>query len=104
MKGPTRSCRGRREVLIAGMGVLAAPLLTSTANAPAALVNVGAMESLQGVNGSDLVLDRRSIAGSVIGGIAETQEVVALCSTEHQVELIGVADINRAYERVVNKD
>src|SRR2546425_9926660 len=40
---------GRREVLIAGMGVLAAPLLTSTANASAALVNVGAMESLQGV-------------------------------------------------------
>ena len=65
---------GRREVL--GMGVLAAPLLTSTANASAALVNVGAIESLHGVNGSDLVLDRRSIAGSVIGGIAETQEVV----------------------------
>ncbi len=44
---------GRREVLIAGMGVLAAPLLTSTANASAALVNVGAMESLQGVIASD---------------------------------------------------
>ena len=75
---------GRREVLIAGMGVLAAPLLTSTAKASAALVNVGAMESLQCVIASDLVLGRRSIAGSVIGGIAETQEVVDLCSTEHR--------------------
>lgn len=44
---------GRREVLIAGMGVLAAPLLTSTANAPDALVNVGAMESFQCVIASD---------------------------------------------------
>ena len=72
-EGTNPALPGRREVL--GMGVLTAPLLTSTANASAALVNVGAMESLQGVNGSDLVLGRRSIAGSVIGGIAETQDV-----------------------------
>jgi uncharacterized zinc-type alcohol dehydrogenase-like protein len=47
------------------------------------LVNVGAMGQLQGVGGIDLVYARKSIA---------------------DIELIGVQDINRAYERVVNKD
>jgi len=80
-EGTNPALPGRREVL--GMGVLAAPLLTSTANAPDALVNVGAMESFQCVIASDWC-SAGGVAGSVIGGIAETQEVVDLCSTEHQ--------------------
>jgi uncharacterized zinc-type alcohol dehydrogenase-like protein len=73
----------------------------------ATLVNVGAMEEFQGVIGINLVYARRSISGSMIGGIAETQEVIDYCAARNikaDIELIRVEDINRAYERVVNKD
>ena len=73
----------------------------------ATLVNVGAMEEFQGVIGINLVYARKSIAGSMIGGIAETQEVIDYCaarSIKADIELIRVEDINRAFERVVNKD
>ena len=65
------------------------------------------MEQLQGINGLALVFGRKSVAGSVIGGIAETQEVIDYCAARNikaDIELIGVEDINRAYKRVVNKD
>lgn len=71
------------------------------------LVNVGAMEPLQGIGGIDLVYARKSVAGSMIGGIAETQEVIDYCAArgiKADIELIGVRDINRAFERVINKD
>ncbi len=73
----------------------------------ATLVNVGAMEPLEGVHGIDLVYARRSIAGSMIGGIAETQEVIDYCAArgiKADIELIRAEDINKAYERVVKKD
>ncbi|MBV8348666.1 MAG: NAD(P)-dependent alcohol dehydrogenase [Mycolicibacterium sp.] len=73
----------------------------------ATLVNVGAMEQLQGVTGIDLVYARKGIAGSMIGGIAETQEVIDYCAARNikaDIELIRADEINRAYERVVNKD
>jgi uncharacterized zinc-type alcohol dehydrogenase-like protein len=73
----------------------------------ATLVNVGAMEQFQGINGIDLVLGRKSLAGSMIGGIAETQEVIDYCAARNikaEIELIRPEDINRAYERVVGKD
>jgi uncharacterized zinc-type alcohol dehydrogenase-like protein len=71
------------------------------------LVNVGAMKDLQGINGLALVFGRKSVAGSVIGGVAETQEVIDYCAARNikaDIELIRVEDINRAYERVVKKD
>lgn len=73
----------------------------------ATLVNVGALEQLQGISGRGLIVGRKSIAGSVIGGIAETQEVIDYCTARNikaDIELISIKDINRAYERVVNKD
>jgi uncharacterized zinc-type alcohol dehydrogenase-like protein len=73
----------------------------------ATLVNVGALEQLQGLNGSALIFGRKSIAGSVIGGIAETQEVIDYCAARNikaDIELIRAEDINKAYDRVVNKD
>jgi uncharacterized zinc-type alcohol dehydrogenase-like protein len=49
-------------------------------------------------------MHRRSIAGSVIGGIRETQEMLDFCA-EHQiesdVETIPMGQVNEAYERVV---
>jgi alcohol dehydrogenase (NADP+) len=65
------------------------------------------MEEVQGVGGIDLVHGRKSLAGSMIGGIAETQEVIDYCAARNikaEVEVIGVQDINRAYDRVVSKD
>ena len=49
----------------------------------------------------------KSLAGSVVGGIAETQHVIDYCTARNikaDIELIRAEDINRAYERVVNKD
>ena len=50
---------------------------------------------------------RNSLAGSMIGGIAETQEVIDYCAARNikaDIALIHPEDINRAYEQVVNKD
>jgi alcohol dehydrogenase (NADP+) len=47
------------------------------------------------------------VAGSLIGGIAETQEVIDYCAArgiKADVEVVRAEDINRAFERVVNKD
>jgi hypothetical protein len=74
----------------------------------ATLVNLGAMEPLEGgINGMMLAFGRKSLAGSVIGGIAETQEVIDYCAARNikaDIELIGPNQINQAYDRVVNKD
>jgi uncharacterized zinc-type alcohol dehydrogenase-like protein len=43
----------------------------------------------------------------MIGGVAETQDVIDYCAARDikaDIELVGVQDINRAYKRVVNKD
>lgn len=73
----------------------------------ATLVNVGAMEELKGIDGINLVYARKSIAGSMIGGIAETQEVIDYCAARNikpDIELIRPDQINQAFDRVVNKD
>ena len=54
-----------------------------------------------------LILHRRSIAGSVIGGIRETQEMLDFCAThsiESDIELIPIQRVNGAYERVLKGD
>jgi uncharacterized zinc-type alcohol dehydrogenase-like protein len=54
-----------------------------------------------------LILGRRSVAGSVIGGIAETQEMLDFCG-EHgitsDIEVINIQEINAAYERMLKSD
>ncbi len=73
----------------------------------ATLVNVGALDDLQPVNGLLLAGGRRSLAGSAIGGIAETQAVVDYCATRGivaDVELIRPDQIAEAFDRVVSKD
>jgi uncharacterized zinc-type alcohol dehydrogenase-like protein len=75
--------------------------------ADATLVNVGAMEELRGITGINLINARRSIAGSMIGGIAETQEVIDYCAARNikaDIELVRPDQISQAFERVVNKD
>ena len=54
-----------------------------------------------------LIFNRRRIAGSVIGGICETQEMLNFCA-EHQIEsdieTISIEHVNEAYERVLKGD
>lgn len=58
-------------------------------------------------NIGNLIFKRRQIAGSLIGGIKETQEMLDFCA-EHNIvsdiELIDIKDINTAYERMVKGD
>ena len=54
-----------------------------------------------------LILHRRRIAGSVIGGIRETQEMLDFCAIhgiESDIELIPIQQVNEAYERVLKGD
>jgi len=71
------------------------------------MVNVGAPAEPLEVNAFALLGGRRSWAGSMIGGIPETQEVLDFCA-EHdiapEVEVIGADRINEAYERVLKSD
>jgi uncharacterized zinc-type alcohol dehydrogenase-like protein len=72
-----------------------------------ALVNVGAPEQPLSVPAFALITGRRSLAGSMIGGIRETQEMLDFCA-EHgigaEVEVIGADQIDEAYDRVVASD
>jgi alcohol dehydrogenase (NADP+) len=72
-----------------------------------ALVNVGAPPEALPVHVFSLIPGRRSFAGSAIGGIAETQEMLDFCA-EHglgaEIEVIEASQINEAYERVLASD
>ena len=71
------------------------------------MIIVGIPPEDSAYNAAKLISKRRSIIGSMIGGIAETQEMLNYCA-EHNIfsdiELIGVNDINTAYERVIKSD
>lgn len=76
-----------------------------TLNINGTLVLVGYLGPLEPVpNTAPMVLGRKSIAGSLIGGIAETQELLDFCA-EHgivsDIEIIRMQDINEAYERML---
>jgi alcohol dehydrogenase (NADP+) len=81
--------------------------LLSLLKVDGALVNVGAPEEPVSLNLFSLIGGNKNLAGSMIGGIAETQEMLDFCA-EHglgaEIELIGADRINEAYERVVASD
>ncbi|CAM5638485.1 NAD(P)-dependent alcohol dehydrogenase [Streptomyces aurantiogriseus] len=72
-----------------------------------AFVNVGAPEEPVALNLFSVIGGRKTLAGSGIGGIQETQEMLDFCA-EHgfgaEIELIGATEINEAYERVLGSD
>jgi uncharacterized zinc-type alcohol dehydrogenase-like protein len=72
------------------------------------LVLVGYLGSLDPMlNTVPMILGRKSVAGSVIGGIAETQELLDFCGEHNitsEIELIRIQDINEAYERMLKSD
>jgi uncharacterized zinc-type alcohol dehydrogenase-like protein len=71
------------------------------------MVVVGVPENRVPVGAGPLVVGRRSLSGSMIGGIAETQEMLDFCG-EHgiasEIEVIPIQRVNDAYERVVASD
>jgi len=68
---------------------------------------VGAPEKPLAVSAFALLFGRRSLSGSIIGGIAETQEMLDFCG-EHNitadVEVIPIQKVNEAYERLIRSD
>ena len=72
-----------------------------------AMVMVGALTALDPLMGYNLIGGRKTVAGSAIGGMAETQEMLDFCA-EHNivsdVEMIQIAEVNAAYERLLKND
>jgi alcohol dehydrogenase (NADP+) len=68
---------------------------------------VGAPEKPLAVSAFSLLFGRRSLSGSPIGGIAETQEMLDFCGTHNitaDVEVIPIQKVNEAYERLLMSD
>ncbi|MBT2409258.1 NAD(P)-dependent alcohol dehydrogenase [Streptomyces sp. ISL-12] len=71
------------------------------------LANVGAPEEPISLNLFSLIGGGKNLAGSMIGGIAETQEMLDFCAAHGigaEIELIEASQINEAYERVLASD
>jgi uncharacterized zinc-type alcohol dehydrogenase-like protein len=71
------------------------------------LTLVGAPEQPLPVAAFNLLLPRRNFAGSAIGGIAETQEMLDFCGTHgivSDIEIIPIQKINEAWDRLVKQD
>jgi uncharacterized zinc-type alcohol dehydrogenase-like protein len=68
---------------------------------------VGAPEKPLSVAAFNLLFGRRSLSGSIIGGIAETQEMLDFCGKNNitaDVEIIPIQKVNEAYERLLKAD
>ena len=71
------------------------------------LTLVGASEKPFAVSGFGLLFGRHSLSGSLIGGIAETQEMLDVCGSHNitaDVEIIPIQKINEAYGRMLKSD
>jgi uncharacterized zinc-type alcohol dehydrogenase-like protein len=71
------------------------------------LTIVGAPEKPLAVSAFSLLMGCRNLSGSLIGGIAETQEMLDFCGAHHltaDVEVIPIQQVNEAYERLLKSD
>lgn len=71
------------------------------------MVMVGSVEPLTRVDGAPFIFRRRTLAGSLIGGLPETQEMLDFCGQHNitcDIETIAMKDVNVAYERTVKGD
>ena len=80
----------------------------ATLNIDGTLVLVGYLGGLEPIlNTVPMIMGRKSVAGSLIGGIAETQEMLDFCGKHNivsEIEMIKMQDINEAYERMIKSD
>lgn len=68
---------------------------------------VGALGELKSMQTPQLIFGRRAVAGSLIGGIKETQEMLDFCGENNitsDIEMINMNDINTAYKRMEKSD
>jgi uncharacterized zinc-type alcohol dehydrogenase-like protein len=79
-----------------------------TLNTNGTLVLVGYLGPLDPMlNSVPMILGRKTVAGSLIGGIAETQELLDFCGKHNiisDIEIINIQDINQAYARMLKSD
>lgn len=79
-----------------------------TLNTNGTLVLVGYLGPLDPMlNSMPMIMGRKTVAGSLIGGIAETQELLDFCGKHNitsEIEIINIQDINKAYERMLKSD
>ena len=71
------------------------------------MILVGVPDKPTALEPFPLIMHRRRLAGSVIGGIRETQEMLDFCAErkiESDVEVIPIQQVNEAYERVLKRD
>lgn len=71
------------------------------------MVVVGAIDQLPGLHGGMLVMRNRVIAGSLIGGLPETQEMLDFCATHDilpEIETIRIDEVNDAWDRMEKGD
>ena len=71
------------------------------------LTLVGAPEKPLAVSGFGLLIGRRSLSGSLIGGLPETQEMLDFCGAHNitaDVEVIPIQKVNEAYDRLAKAD
>lgn len=80
----------------------------STLNINGTIVLIGYLGPLDPfLNSVPMIMGRKSVAGSLIGGIAETQEMLDFCGANNivsDIEIIKMQDINEAYERMLKSD
>lgn len=80
----------------------------ATLNINGTLVLVGYLGGLEPIlNTVPMIMGRKSVAGSLIGGIAETQEMLDFCGKHNivsEIEIIKIQEINEAYERLLKSD
>ncbi len=73
----------------------------------ATIVVLGALEAMAPVNNMEVAMHRKTIGGSLIGSIADTQEVLDFCA-KHQIgpdiEVIPIDQVNDAYDKVEKGD
>lgn len=83
------------------------PYIT-TLNINGTIVMVGYLGPLDPLlNTVPMIMGRKAVAGSLIGGIAETQELLDFCGEHNivsEIEIINMQDINEAYERMLKSD
>jgi uncharacterized zinc-type alcohol dehydrogenase-like protein len=68
---------------------------------------VGAPPTPSQFSAFGLIMGRKTLAGSLIGGIAETQEMLDFCAENNivsDIELIDIKDVNKAYDRMLKSD
>jgi uncharacterized zinc-type alcohol dehydrogenase-like protein len=100
--------KGRFDLIISTLSVpYNVDAYLSLLKTDGALVNVGAPPEPVEVNVFSLIGNRHTFAGSMIGGIAETQEMLNFCA-EHglgaDIEVISADQINEAYDRVIGSN